>query len=200
MFTGIIELKGVVSAVVHREANVEFTITSALSHELKVDQSVAHDGVCLTVTSMPGSGHEASHIVTAIAETLSKTSLGNWQPGTEVNLERCLPAQGRFDGHFVQGHVDTTVALLSVEDQAGSWLLTLDLPVAYAHLVIEKGSVCLNGISLTAFGVTDRSFQVAIIPYTWEHTNINKWQTGQLINVEWDILGKYLDRWRSLGR
>lgn len=196
MFTGIIETMGTLQAIRQEGSNVHFTIASALAPELKVDQSVAHDGVCLTVTSVA----DGVHTVTAIAETLEKTSLGAWEPGKLVNLERCLPANGRFDGHFVQGHVDTTVQLLDVQDQNGSWLLTLELPAPFAHLMIEKGSVCLNGISLTAFGLAEGSFNVAIIPYTWEHTNIHTWKPGQRINVEWDILGKYLERWRQLGR
>lgn len=196
MFTGIIETMGTLQAIRQEGSNVHFTIASALAPELKVDQSVAHDGVCLTVTSVA----DGVHTVTAIAETLQKTSLGAWEQGKQVNLERCLPANGRFDGHFVQGHVDTTVQLLDVKDQNGSWLLTLELPASFAHLMIDKGSVCLNGISLTAFGLAEGSFNVAIIPYTWEHTNIHSWKPGQRINVEWDILGKYLERWRQLGR
>lgn len=196
MFTGIIETMGTIVGIDALGTNLTFTVQSAVGPELKVDQSVAHNGVCLTVTSVQGN----EHTVTAIAETLQKTNLGTWQVGSVVNIERCLSAQGRFDGHFVQGHVDTTVEVLSVEDQNGSWLITLSLPTEYAHLVIEKGSVCLNGISLTAFGVTDTSFQVAIIPYTWQHTNIHTWAAGTVVNVEWDIMGKYLERWRTLGR
>jgi riboflavin synthase len=181
---------GEVKEVIASGGNRSFWMESPLSNELKIDQSVAHNGVCLTVDALrPG-----MHRVTAIDETLQKTHLGTWQNGTKVNLERCLAMGGRLDGHMVQGHVDTTGTCLSVEDKDGSWLFSFSFPEKFAALMIEKGSICLNGISLTAFEVGRNSFSVAIIPYTWEHTNMHTIQPGNQVNLEFDMVGKYIQR------
>lgn len=190
MFTGIIEALGRVSAITENGGNKTFTIESPLSHALKIDQSLCHNGVCLTVESQD----ETQHSVTAIAETLVKSNLGNWKVGTLVNLERSLIMQGRLDGHIVQGHVDTTGLCTERIDQAGSWVYQIQFPEAFAALVIEKGSISLNGISLTIFDVDHTSFRVAIIPYTFDHTNMQSLQPGDSVNIEFDMLGKYVQR------
>ncbi len=190
MFTGIIETMGTVKEVLISGTNRSFWIESDLSGMLKIDQSVAHNGVCLTVDAL----QDGRHRVTAIEETLQKTHLGSWKEGSSVNIERCLMMGGRLDGHMVQGHVDTVGNCLDVHDQNGSWLFTLSFPETFAHLMIEKGSICLNGISLTAFSVTKNSFQIAIIPYTWEHTNMHALKPGDAINLEFDMVGKYIQR------
>ncbi len=195
MFTGIIETTGIITAIEERGSNRSFWIKSILSNELKVDQSVSHSGVCLTVEEIKNGEHR----VTAILETLQKTNLGKWQLATLINIERCLIMNGRLDGHIVQGHVDATATCLSVQDENGSWLYTVQFPEQFAHLAIEKGSVCLNGISLTAFNVTRNTLSVAVIPYTFDHTNIQTVQPGDSVNVEFDILGKYMARWKELG-
>lgn len=190
MFTGIIETVGEVVGL-HREAgNLFITMNSAIGNELTVDQSVAHNGVCLTVVKT----HQTQHVVTAIEETLSKTNLGNLHIGDLVNLERCLQMGGRLDGHIVQGHVDGKAKLLSVLEQNGSYVLTFEIDAQFRNLIVEKGSICLNGISLTLINVTDNTFAVAIIPYTWEHTNIQTLKIGDDVNVEFDIIGKYVNR------
>jgi riboflavin synthase len=194
MFTGIVEEMGKILRIEPQGSNKSFWVESTLSQQFKIDQSVSHSGVCLTVDALA----EGCHRVTAIAETLQKTILNTWETGSLINLERCLPVNGRLDGHLVQGHVDSVAECLSVEDQGGSWLYTFSFPGHFAHLVIEKGSVCLNGISLTAFNVTRNTLQVAIIPYTYEHTNIGTVTPGIIVNVEFDILGKYMSRWREL--
>lgn len=195
MFTGIIETTATVVAVSQTGSNKTFTLQSPISAHLKVDQSVSHNGVCLTVEAV----HDNQHTVTAIAETLSKTNLHHWQMGTVVNLERCVPMNGRLDGHLVQGHVDTTATCETVKEEEGSWLFTFSYPPSFAHLIIEKGSICLNGISLTVFNLVDNRFSVAIIPYTFAHTNMQYLQAGQTVNVEFDMVGKYLARWKELG-
>ncbi|MBL7739901.1 MAG: riboflavin synthase [Chitinophagaceae bacterium] len=194
MFTGIIESTGIVREVVSGGSNKTFWIESPLSGELKTDQSVSHSGVCLTVEEVRGN----SHRVTAIEETLKKTNLQSWKPGFIVNIERCLALNGRLDGHFVQGHVDATGICLKRTEKNGSWEFEFEFPRKMAELVIEKGSVAVNGISLTAFNVKKKSFAVAIIPYTFEHTNIKAVNTGDEVNLEFDIMGKYLLRSLSL--
>ena len=190
MFTGIIETVGEVLSVQSHGTNKTFVISSSLSRDFRVDQSVAHDGVCLTVESYnPG-----SHTVTAVEETLKKTNLGGWKTGDLLNIEQCLPANGRLDGHFVQGHVDTTAECIGKKDMDGSWEYTIRFPKEFAALVIEKGSISLNGISLTIFNVGHDQFTVAIIPYTYEHTNMNRIEEGDLVNLEFDLLGKYILR------
>lgn len=190
MFTGIIESQGTVEKMETTGTNKTFWLHSPLSSSLKIDQSLAHDGVCLTVEACG----EGWHQVTAVQETLSKTALGQWQPGTIVNLERCLQPNGRLDGHFVQGHVDTTGIFGKVEAKEGSWELSFSFPESFAALMIEKGSITVNGISLTAWNVGRSSFQVAVIPYTWAHTNLRLLQEGQAVNLEFDLIGKYINR------
>ncbi|MES2646584.1 MAG: riboflavin synthase [Bacteroidota bacterium] len=194
MFTGIVETTGTIEGIEIIGTNHSFWIKSDLSDFLKADQSVSHNGVCLTVEAI----NEGHHKVTAVLETLQKTNLGGWLNGSMINMERCLPVNGRLDGHLVQGHVDATAICTSLESMNGSWYFTFEFPSAFAHLVIEKGSICLNGISLTGFNVTDNSVTVAIIPYTYEHTNIQTVKPGDTVNIEFDILGKYLSRWHQL--
>lgn len=190
MFTGIIETTGKVAAISPRGTNLSFWISSPISDELTIDQSVSHNGVCLTVEAVePG-----RHLVTAIEETLKKTELGNWQPGTEVNLERCMLMNGRLDGHIVQGHVDSTALCTTRKELAGSWEFSFQFPTEFARLVIEKGSIAVNGTSLTCFNVTHDHFTIAVIPYTYEHTNIHQLTVGSRVNIEFDILGKYVQR------
>lgn len=190
MFTGIIEATGTVQEIIPEGSNLSFWIQSSLSGSLKIDQSVAHNGVCLTVDALA----DGMHRVTAIAETLEKTHLKHWATGTTINLERCLAMGSRLDGHLVQGHVDSTGICQSVTDQQGSWLFRIAFPEKFAPLIIEKGSICLNGISLTAFDVSATHFSVAIIPYTWAHTNMQYLQAGALVNLEYDMVGKYIRR------
>ena len=190
MFTGIIENTGIVKEILSSGSNKTFWIASPLSGALKVDQSLSHNGVCLTVEEVK----EGMHRVTAIEETLSKTSLGQWQAGSVVNLERCMPINGRLDGHIVQGHVDTVAACTSIIEKEGSWEYTFSFPPQFNGLVIEKGSVSLNGISLTIFNVTTDSFTVAIIPYTYHHTNMSALNKGDWVNLEFDMIGKYVVR------
>jgi riboflavin synthase len=193
MFTGIIEAVGTVKEVVRLQSNIDFIIESPFTAELKIDQSVAHNGVCLTVVAIDGN----RYTVTAVAETLAKTNLGQWKAGDKVNLERSLKIGDRLDGHFVQGHVDAVATCTAREAAEGSWLFRFSFPESFAALVVEKGSVCLNGVSLTAFNIGRNELTVTIIPYTYEHTNFNTIDKGTLVNVEFDILGKYLLRSRN---
>jgi len=190
MFTGIIECMGEVVAMEKDRDNVIFTIESPISNELKVDQSLAHDGVCLTVTQVEGNRHQ----VTAILETLRKSTLGNWGQGTLVNLERSMSAGGRFDGHIVQGHVDQTAVCDSVHEEGGSWFFTFTYEGDKDSLTVEKGSVCVNGVSLTVVNSKPAGFSVAIIPYTYQHTNFKSIEKGTTVNLEFDILGKYIQK------
>lgn len=194
MFTGIIETIGIVEAVMQEGTNKIFTIASGISSTLQPDQSVSHDGVCMTVTSV----NENTHTVTAIAETLSKTCLATWQRGRRVNLERCLQINGRLDGHFVQGHADTTAQCIAKVDSNGSWLFTFETDRKFRNLIVEKGSISINGISLTIFDITENRFSVAIIPYTYDHTNIADVEIGGMVNIEFDIIGKYILRSQNL--
>jgi riboflavin synthase len=196
MFTGIIETPGIIKEITTSGTNKSFWVESAISSGLTIDQSIAHNGVCLTVEAVEGNLHK----VTAIQETLQKTSLNNWKKGSYINLERCLQPSGRLDGHFVQGHVDTTGTVSEKKDLNGSWQFTIHFPPAFAHLVIEKGSVSLDGISLTIFNITNDSFSVAIIPYTYEHTNLQQVQTGDVVNIEFDMVGKYISRSLQINR
>jgi riboflavin synthase len=188
MFTGIIEALGTVESVQPDQANVTYVVRSPISAELKVDQSVSHNGVCLTVTAVA----DGTHAVTAIYETLAKTNLGTWQVGTALNLERCLPANGRFDGHFVQGHVDQTGVCTSVVDEDGSWRYTIEYDPGLGNFTVEKGSISVNGTSLTVVGSAEGQFSVAIIPYTYHHTTFQHLRAGDPVNLEFDVLGKYL--------
>ena len=165
---------------------MHFAISSSISDELKIDQSVSHNGVCLTVTKV----EDGKHWVTAIDETMKKSNLGGVGVDSQINLERCMKADGRFDGHIVQGHVDTTAVVKEIKDENGSWLFTFELNEE--GLVVEKGSICINGTSLTCFNVGKKIFSVAIIPYTFEHTNFNQLAVGSSVNIEFDIIGKYI--------
>ncbi len=194
MFTGIIEQTGRVSSIETNGSNRSFWIESALTPELSVDQSISHNGVCLTVEAVK----EKTYRVTAIDETLRKTNLGNWEPGTVINLERCMQMGGRIDGHIVQGHVDGTGVCKKITDKNGSWEFTFQFPGNFASLVIEKGSISLNGISLTVFDVGADQFTVAIIPYTFLHTNMQYLKAGDMVNIEFDMIGKYVSRLQQL--
>jgi riboflavin synthase len=194
MFTGIIETTGKVVSAEQQGANKCFWISSSISSELKVDQSVSHNGVCLTVEEVADNQHR----VTAIAETLLKTDLDAWRAGHLVNLERCLAFNGRLDGHLVQGHVDATAVCTGRKELDGSWQFSFEFPAEFAPLIIEKGSISLNGISLTVFNVTAKSFDVAVIPYTYHHTNIRQVEQGTVVNLEFDMVGKYINRRLSL--
>jgi riboflavin synthase len=194
MFTGIIEAVGVVKEVISTGSNKTYWIQSPLSSSLKIDQSIAHNGVCLTVEEI----HEDLHKVTAVKETLNKTELYQWQPGTIINLEKSLLPSSRLDGHFVQGHVDTVGWCKEIADKNGSWEYQFSFPKKFASLVIEKGSICLNGISLTIYDIKKRSFKLAVIPYTYTHTNLQNIKEGDAVNLEFDMLGKYILRRLSL--
>jgi riboflavin synthase len=190
MFTGIIESLGTVLSIESTGTNRTFWIQSSLSPELKIDQSISHNGACLTVEEVKGETHR----VTAIEETRQKTNLDSWRPGDLVNLERCLLMNGRLDGHIVQGHVDTTAACLKRHELEGSWEFRFEFPKKFSRLVIQKGSVCLNGTSLTIYNVKRDRFDVAIIPYTYQHTNIQSIAPGSTVNLEFDLIGKYVLR------
>lgn len=190
MFTGIIECMATVTGIVQDGSNTHFTINSPITAELKVDQSVAHNGVCLTVTAVNGNTYN----VTAVAETLAKTNLAAWKAGDKVNIERSLKIGDRLDGHFVQGHVDATAECIEKQTLEGSWLFRFRFLKQFAALVIEKGSVCINGVSLTVFNVGKDEFTVTIIPYTYNHTNFHSLASGSIVNIEFDVLGKYFAR------
>lgn len=190
MFTGIIEALGRVHKIEQEGSNRTFEIESHLAPELTIDQSVSHNGVCLTVVAVEGDHYK----VTAIDETLQKTSLGDWKEGSQVNLERCMPANGRFDGHIVQGHVDEVAVCTGRQEQDGSWLFDFEYSPESQNITVEKGSVTINGVSLTCFNSGNNSFRVAIIPYTFEHTNFHQLQPGDKVNLEFDIIGKYLQK------
>ena len=186
MFTGIIEQLGHITKVVKEAENVHFTVKADFTNELKVDQSVAHNGTCLTVVEINGN----EYVVTAIKETLDKTNLGIWEVGTKVNLERCMQMNGRLDGHIVQGHVDTTATCISIENQEGSWKFTFKYETE--QVTVEKGSITVNGVSLTVVDSKPNQFSVCIIPFTYEHTNFHQLEVGSKINLEFDIIGKYV--------
>lgn len=194
MFTGIIECEGSVNEIVPEGSNIDFWIESDIAQELKVDQSVAHNGVCLTVVQISGKCYR----VTAVAETLAKTNLGLWKEEDVINIERALKVGDRLDGHFVQGHVDCTAACIEKQQLEGSWLFRFRFPEEFASLVIEKGSICINGVSLTAFNVGKDELTVTIIPYTYNHTNFSYLNPGDIVNIEFDVLGKYLLRKQAL--
>jgi len=190
MFTGIIETFGTVNNVVKEGTNIHYTIESSLSNELKIDQSVAHNGVCLTVVGLT----DHTHTVTAIQETLDKTNLKYLEKGMRVNLERCMQMNGRLDGHIVQGHVDQTAVCILREELDGSWEYRFKYEGAIGNVTVEKGSVCVNGISLTVVNSLNDEFSVFIIPYTFEHTNLQEVHVGDTVNLEFDIIGKYVAR------
>lgn len=186
MFTGIIEQLGLITKVEKENENVHFTVQAEFTNELKIDQSVAHNGTCLTVVAIDAN----EYVVTAIKETLDKTNLGTWKVGTKVNLERCMQMNGRLDGHIVQGHVDTTATCISIENQEGSWKYTFQYETN--QVTVEKGSITVNGVSLTVVDSKPNQFSVCIIPFTYEHTNFHQLEVGSKINLEFDIIGKYV--------
>lgn len=186
MFTGIIEQLGIVKSIRKEENNIHFTIEAPFTNELKIDQSVAHNGCCLTVVEID----QQQYVVTAIQETLDKTNLKDWTIGTKVNLERCMQMNGRLDGHIVQGHVDSIASCVGIEDQSGSWKYTFEYTTD--QVTVEKGSITINGTSLTVVDSLPKSFSVCIIPYTYEHTNFHQLKVGDSVNLEFDIIGKYV--------
>jgi len=190
MFTGIIETLGKVTGLRREQGNLHITVESAISNELKIDQSVSHNGVCLTVVAVA----DGKHTVTAIEETLNKTNLGYLEVGEPVNLERCMQLNARLDGHIVQGHVDQTAYCTEFKELDGSWEYTFEYDAAQGNITVEKGSICVNGISLTVVNSQANSFSVAIIPYTFEHTNLHTVHKGSVVNLEFDIIGKYVAR------
>lgn len=190
MFTGIIETLGEVKNITAEGTNLHFTIQSAINNELKIDQSVAHNGVCLTVVSLA----DDTHTVTAIQETLEKSNLQHLKVGSKVNLERCMQMNGRLDGHIVQGHVDQIAVCVKRAELDGSWEYRFKYDAANGNVTVEKGSVCINGISLTVVGSERDEFSVFIIPYTFEHTNLHEVKVGDTVNIEFDIIGKYVAR------
>ena len=194
MFTGIVENLGEISNIYSKEGNIDFTILSKISNELKIDQSVSHNGVCLTVIDV----NSGSHTVTAVKETLDKSSLKNLKKGDLVNLERAMRLGERLDGHLVQGHVDGTAKCVGKELNEGSWIFEFEYDKKMQMLVIEKGSICIDGVSLTLFDIKESSFKVTIIPYTYENTSFNTLEPGDTVNIEYDMIGKYLARFNNL--
>ena len=199
MFSGIVETMAKVVAVEQDKENKHFTLTCEFGNELKIDQSVAHNGVCLTVVKREGK----SYVVTAMDETLKRSNLGLLQPGDEVNVERSMQMNGRLDGHILQGHVDTTATCTKIEDAEGSYIYTFEYEVSNemierGYFTVDKGSVTVNGVSLTVCNPTRNSFQVCIIPFTFEHTNFHNLKVGSKVNIEFDILGKYISRMAAL--
>ena len=190
MFTGIIETLGTIVALEKENENVHISVQSSLTSELKIDQSLAHNGVCLTVVNIQAD----IYTVTAIKETLDKTALQHWKVGDEVNLERAMKLGGRLDGHMVQGHVDETGICTHIEDQNGSWVFRFEYDTASNNITIEKGSITVNGTSLTVVDSTKNGFSVAIIPYTYEHTCFHNLAVGDAVNLEFDLIGKYIAR------
>jgi riboflavin synthase len=194
MFTGIIECVGIIKNIEQENENFHFQIASNISAELKIDQSLAHNGVCLTVTSIENNMHQ----VTAIAETMHKTNLGTFKIGDSLNLERCMQMNGRIDGHIVQGHVDQTGKVTQIQSEDGSWRYTISYDPSIGNVTVEKGSICVNGISLTVVDSGDQYFSVAIIPYTYENTTMKHLKVGDTVNLEFDIIGKYVARMLNL--
>ncbi|MDI9858599.1 riboflavin synthase [Flectobacillus roseus] len=195
MFTGIVEAIGEVVDIHKEGTNITFTLTCPFTNELKIDQSLSHNGVCLTVIAIEGNLYS----VTAIDETLKKTNLGKLEVGSKVNLERCMPANGRFDGHIVQGHVDQIGRVTAITPQDGSWLYDFEYEPEGQNITVEKGSICINGTSLTVFNSGTNTFRVAIIPYTYEHTVFHTLEVGDMVNLEFDIVGKYIRKMMNLG-
>lgn len=188
MFTGIIETLAKVENIIEDQGNIHFTLSAPFTNELKIDQSVAHDGVCLTVVEI----ENQNYTVTAIVETLNKTNLRNWKKGSIVNVERCMKLGERLDGHIVQGHVDTTGICKSVTNVNGSW--EFEFTYKTDDVTVPKGSITINGVSLTVVKSKDKSFSVCIIPYTYEHTNFHALEEGTIVNLEFDVIGKYVAR------
>ena len=193
MFTGIVESLGEIVDINEELDNIHFTVRSEISPELKIDQSLSHSGVCLTVIDI----EKNCHTVTAVKETLDKSALKNLKKGDIFNLERAMKLGGRLDGHLVQGHVDDIAKCVDVKVNEGSWIFTFSFNEKFKNLIIEKGSICINGVSLTVFNVTKNSFDVTIIPYTYDNTNFNKINIGDIVNIEYDMIGKYLARFNN---
>ncbi|MDG1297764.1 MAG: riboflavin synthase [Saprospiraceae bacterium] len=194
MFTGIIESTGTITKIEKEGTNVHFTVKSPITNELKIDQSLAHDGVCLTVVVIEGD----EYVVTAIDETLIRSAIGDRKVGDELNLERAMISNGRLDGHIVQGHVDATGTCVGKENKDGSWIFTFEYTLTPEHLLVDKGSVCINGVSLTVVSPVENRFSVAIIPYTYEHTSFKHIEIGSKINLEFDIIGKYMAKYMQV--
>jgi len=194
MFTGIVESLGEITNINLDQGNVDFTVKSDISNELKIDQSVSHSGVCLTVVDI----NNGSHTVTAVKETLDKSSLKNFKLGGSVNLERAMKLGDRLDGHMVQGHVDGVAKCLEVSLNQGSWIYKFEFDKSNESLLIEKGSICINGVSLTVFNIVDNRFDVTIIPYTYENTSFKELKKEDFVNIEFDMIGKYLSRFETL--
>jgi riboflavin synthase len=190
MFTGIVEASGEVIKIEVEGTNKTFTLNSPIASEFKIDQSISHNGVCLTVVEVDGDIYK----VTAVEETLLKTNLGELSEGSKINLERCMPANGRFDGHIVQGHVDQTAVCTRVEERDGSWLFDFEYDPSLGNITVEKGSICINGVSLTVFNSGASAFRVTIIPYTYSFTNFHQLKVGDTVNLEFDVLGKYIKK------
>jgi riboflavin synthase len=190
MFTGIIESLGVVQEVKKEKDNIHITIDSSITGELKIDQSVAHNGICLTVVAIAGT----TYTVTAIGETIKKTNISDWEVGNKVNLERAMKLGDRLDGHIVQGHVDQVGTCIVAKETNGSWFYTFEYDPALQNITIEKGSITVNGVSLTVVDSGATNFSVAIIPYTYEHTNFHSFVVGTKVNLEFDVIGKYVSR------
>lgn len=194
MFTGIIETLGIIEEIRKDQGNLHLTVVSTITNELKIDQSVAHNGICLTVVNID----QNKYTVTAIKETIDKTSIGSWKIGDVLNLERAMKLGDRLDGHIVQGHVDQTGICTNIKEENGSWVFTFEYDPALNNITIEKGSITINGTSLTVVNSSSNSFSVAIIPYTYEHTNFNSFKIGSVINLEFDVIGKYVTRLNEL--
>jgi len=194
MFTGIVETLGIISDIKKDQENIHLTIQTNITNELKIDQSVAHNGVCLTVVNL----FDDKHVVTAIKETIDKTTLGTWQIGDKVNIERAMKLGDRLDGHIVQGHVDQTAICRNIEDKEGSWVFTFEYDSTLNNITIEKGSITVNGTSLTVVNSKKDSFSVAIIPYTYENTIFHTFKVGTKVNLEFDVVGKYIARMYEL--
>jgi riboflavin synthase len=190
MFTGIIESLGTIKEIRKENDNLHITVTSSITQELKVDQSVSHNGICLTVVGIQND----QYTVTAIRETIDKTNISEWKANDHVNLERAMKLGDRLDGHIVQGHVDQTAKCISVQETGGSWLFTFEYDRIPGNITIEKGSITVNGVSLTVVDSLESSFSVAIIPYTYEHTNFREFTHGTMVNLEFDVIGKYVSR------
>lgn len=194
MFTGIIEVLGKVEKIEEEGTNVHYTISCPISNELKIDQSVSHNGICLTVVELA----DGQHTVTAIEETVKRTNIGDLEVGAVVNIERAMSASARFDGHFVQGHVDTTAKCVAVEVADGSWYFTFQYAVKPEWLLVDKGSICINGVSLTVVEPKGDTFSVAIIPYTYENTVFKNIEVNTIVNLEFDVIGKYITKYMQL--
>ena len=190
MFTGIIETIGTVESLDSEGNNINLLVSSSISKDLEVDQSVSHDGVCLTVTKKS----EKSHNVTLVNETIKKSKFSDLRIGSELNLERSMKINGRIDGHIVQGHVDDVGKCVNIEDESNSWIFTFQISDKFSRYLVEKGSISINGVSLTCFDIKDKFFSVAIIPHTYQNTNFNKIKINEFVNIEFDIIGKYVDR------